>query len=117
MTPRYKNALPWCAALVLTVSGALAGCDRKPSTTPSPTSTASATGPTAAGGGAPSAAYPAGIKPAPSGDPVHPTSEGKGPSEGGTAIGGVTATQNAGSPPTGNATQPTAGDGGSAASK
>lgn len=117
MTSRNKNAWPWCAALALVALGALAGCDRKPSTPPSPTSTASAEGPTAAGGGAPSANYPAGIKPAPSGDPVHPASEGKGPSEGGTSIGGMTASQNAGTPPTGNATQPTAGDGASTTPK
>lgn len=117
MIPRNKNPRPLCAALVLMAFGMLAGCDRKPSAPPSPTSTASAEGPTAAGGGAPSASYPAGIRPAPSGDPVHPAKDGKGPSEGGTAIGGMTASQNAGSPPTGNATQPTAGDGGSAAPK
>ncbi len=117
MTPRYKNALPWCAALALIAFGALTGCDRKPSTPPTPTSTAAANGPTAAGGGAPSASYPAGIKPAPSGDPVQASSEGKGPSEGGTAIGGMTSSQNSGAPTAGAATQPTAGDGGGTVSK
>jgi hypothetical protein len=90
---------------------ALAACDRNPSSPPAPkSSVASAEGPTAASGGPPSSEYPAGIKPAPSGDKVDGASAHKGPSEGGTAVGGMAAGQAATSG-TGGAAAPTAGDG------
>ncbi len=120
MTPR-KTILRTPGALLATLSLAglalLAGCDRKPSSPPTPSAGGTTTGPTAASGGAPSAEYPAGIKAAPSGDTVSKSGTREGPGEGATAIGGVTPSANVTPPPTGNATAPTAGDGAPAAPK
>jgi hypothetical protein len=99
------------------IVGALAGCDRKPSSPPTPSAAVSATGPTAASGGAPSSSYPAGIRAAPSGDKVQPRSTHDGPGEGATAIGGLSAGQNAAPPPQGGTAAPTGGDAGTGAVK
>lgn len=120
LTPRHilsRTVGVALAALSLATLATLAGCDRKPSAPPTPSSGGTAMGPTAASGGAPSAGYPAGIKAAPSGDTVAKSGSREGPGEGGTAIGGVTPSANVSSPPTGNATAPTAGDGSPAAPK
>lgn len=120
MTPRHsfrRTTGAALAALSLAALAALAGCDRKPSAPPTPSSGGTAMGPTAASGGAPSAGYPAGIKAAPSGDTVAKSGTHEGPGEGGTAIGGVTPSANVTPPPTGNSTAPTAGDGGPATPK
>ncbi|RZI96449.1 MAG: hypothetical protein EOP78_04405 [Variovorax sp.] len=97
------------AAAVLAVA-ALAACDGK--TSPPRPAAKAGEGPTAASGGPPSNSYPAGIKPASSGVPVAAAaSDHKGPAEGGTAIGGVSAGQAADATPGGGATAPTGGDG------
>lgn len=114
MTPRhmiFRTPGAVLAALSLAALAALAGCDRKPSSPPTPSAGGTSVGPTAASGGAPSAGYPAGIKAAPSGDTVAKSGTREGPGEGGTAIGGVTPSANVTPPPTGNATAPTGGDG------
>lgn len=90
---------------------ALGGCDRKPAAPGMPTTSGAVSGPTAASGGPPSNSYPAGIKPAPSGDQVPTASVHDGPAKGATAIGGVSAGQSAGAPAGANAGAPTGGDG------
>jgi len=94
---------------LLLVLPALGACDKKPTSPPPPKAVAQE-GPTAASGGPPSADFPAGIKPAPSGDKVAAAASHKGPAEGGTAVGGMSSGQAA---TTGNpgAAAPTAGDG------
>lgn len=100
------------AAAIATVA-LMGGCDVKPSTPPAPKTSANE-GPTAAGGGPPSSSYPAGIKPAASGDQVADNGAHKGPSEGATAVGGVSSGQAGGAGPTGGAPAPTHGDGATA---
>ncbi|WP_261802575.1 hypothetical protein [Variovorax sp. PAMC28562] len=100
MSPRHLfKAFATTMGLVALL--ALGACDRKPSTPPLPTS---------ASGSTRSGEYPAGIVPAGSGDKVDSTSTHKGPSEGGTAIGGMTSGQAATSG-NGGAAAPTGGDG------
>lgn len=96
------------------VLGALGGCDRKPSTPPTPSAGGPVSGPTAASGGPPSDSYPAGIKPAPSGDEVAKANSHTGPAGGATAVGGMNAGQNASPPATGGTPAGTAGDGSTA---
>jgi len=96
-------------ALALAAFMALVACDKKPSSPPAPKANSAQEGPTAASGGAPSADYPAGIKPAPSGNPVA-VAANKGPADGGTAVGGMASGQAATSGNAG-AAAPTAGDG------
>jgi hypothetical protein len=81
----------------------LSACDPKPAanTVPSASSAPAA---------APSGASPAGIKPADSGDKVESSAEHKGPSEGGTAVGGMSG-PNGGSNSGGAAPAPSGGDG------
>ncbi|AMM26606.1 hypothetical protein AX767_04715 [Variovorax sp. PAMC 28711] len=108
--PRSPRFLAVPLAGLLFVSAVLLGCDAKPSM-PTPKA-GSSEGPTAASGGPPSSAYPAGIKPAASGDTVITSATpSSGPSEGGAAVGGMSAGQSGGAPPAGGAAAPTAGDG------
>lgn len=110
MIPRSPRFLAAPLAGLLFASAALVGCDAKPSM-PTPKA-GSGEGPTAASGGPPSAAYPAGIRPAASGDAVTTAAKpDSGPSEGGAAVGGMSAGQSGGAPPAGGAAAPTAGDG------
>ncbi|MDM0014619.1 hypothetical protein QTH87_19410 [Variovorax sp. J22P168] len=116
MILRVPRAPASCIAHVLAAvvaAAALSACDPKPSSPPAPKAGV-AEGPTAAGGGPPSASYPAGIRPAPSGDQVASTSSNpahKGPSEGGAAIGGLSAGQGGGASASGGTPAPTPGDG------
>lgn len=88
-----------CLVLALLVSA----CDPKPSA-------ATATGTPPGGTPAASGASPSGIKPADSGDKVDESSAHKGPSEGGTAVGGVSG-PNGGGSSGGAAPAPSGGDG------
>jgi hypothetical protein len=99
------------AALALVAVVALAGCDRKPSSPPKPAAAIAGEGPTAASGGPPSSSYPAGIKAAPSGDKVAAAAPEKGPSEGGTAIGGMADNQGGSASGGAGPASPTGGDG------
>ncbi|MGJ7544577.1 hypothetical protein [Variovorax sp. LT1R16] len=98
-------------ALALSAVVALSACDRKPSSPPRPAASIAGEGPTAASGGPPSSSYPAGIKAAPSGDKVAGAAPEKGPSEGGTAIGGVADNQGGSASGGAGAAAPTGGDG------
>lgn len=106
----------------VTLAGALfvSGCDRKPSTSPTP----STGGPTSGGVSRTTAtpdSFPAGIVPANSTAKVDATAgsgnkpnSNKGPADGATAIGGLTGNSNTGAtgtPSKGGTPAPTAGDG------
>lgn len=93
--------LPWIGVL-LAAGWLLSACDPKP--------TASAGGASAASTPPSSGAYPAGIRPADSGDKVDESSAHKGPSEGGTAVGGVSGPGGGGST-SGGTPAPSGGDG------
>ena len=110
MSLRCQTITSMASAVGLATLLTLSACDRKPSSPPLPSSKASIEGSTTAAGGAPSGEYPAGIKPAASSDKVEGASTYQGPSEGGTAIGGMASGQAATSA-TGGVMAPTGGDG------
>ncbi len=84
--------------LCLALGVLLSACDPKPTAT-SPAASSGASG-----------ASPSGIKPADSGDKVEESSAHKGPSEGGSAIGGMSG-PNGGNTSDGTAPAPSGGDG------
>ncbi|MES2530321.1 MAG: hypothetical protein V4636_04750 [Pseudomonadota bacterium] len=96
--------LPWIAILLAT-GWLLSACDPKPTAGAgkSPASASANSTPASSG------AYPAGIRPADSGDKVDQSSAHKGPSEGGTAVGGVTGPNGGGA--SGGTPAPSGGDG------
>ncbi|MET3496871.1 hypothetical protein [Variovorax boronicumulans] len=96
--PRCQRLL--AASFCLGLGLLLSACDPKP--------TASTTAAPAAGAAPSSGASPNGIKPAESGDKVDPTSSHKGPSEGGTAVGGMSGQ---GGSASGGTPAPSGGDG------
>lgn len=110
MSPGWQPLKFIASTVGLATLLSLGACDRKPPTPPLPSSKESTEGPTTAAGKIPSGEYPAGIKPAASSDKVEGASTFKGPSEGGTAIGGLASGQAATSA-TGGAMAPTGGDG------
>ncbi|MFM9924679.1 hypothetical protein VLK31_16920 [Variovorax sp. H27-G14] len=99
--PRIQRlpTLGLCMALGLLLSA----CDPKPTTN-------MAQGATPAAAAAPSGASPSGIKPADSGDKVESSTSHKGPSEGGTAVGGMSG-PSGGNTSGGAAPAPSGGDG------
>ncbi len=100
--PRIQRlpTLGLCMALGLLLSA----CD------PKPTTSMAQGAPPASASAAPSGASPAGIKPADSGDKVESSASHKGPSEGGTAVGGMSG-PNGGSASGGASPTPSGGDG------
>ncbi|MDQ7975592.1 MAG: hypothetical protein REJ24_23640 [Rhodocyclaceae bacterium] len=78
----------------------LSACEPKPAAAPAPGAPAAA----------PSGASPSGIKPADSGDKVDSSAVHKGPSEGGTAVGGMSG-PNGGNASGGATSAPSGGDG------
>lgn len=111
MNPRAPTFRAACVVAAFIAMATLGACDPRPSTPPAPKASANE-GPTAAGGGPPSASYPGGIKPAPSGNLVATSNPAnKGPSEGGSAVGGMSAGQGGGAAAAGGTPAPTPGDG------
>jgi len=107
-------------AMALTGAFAVGGCDRKPSSPPTPSTSGTTSGPVSRATSTPDS-FPAGIVPANStakvdlvaGSGKKPDSN-KGPADGAAAIGGLTGNSNtgaSGAPPQGGTPAPTAGDG------
>jgi hypothetical protein len=94
--------------LCLALGMLLGACDPKPAASTSSTASMAAKAPEASAGQ--SGASPSGIKPADSGDKVDEASAHKGPSEGGSAVGGMSG-PNGGGAAGGAAPAPSGGDG------
>jgi hypothetical protein len=99
-----------CLAACLALGFLLSACDPKPTATAPSTATSSPTAKAPEASTGQSGASPSGIKPADSGDKVDESTAHKGPSEGGTAVGGMSG-PNGGGAAGGAAPAPSGGDG------